>query len=110
MMYHIYVLRSKKDQSIYLDHTSENIENRLEAHNNGLIKYTQDHRPWSLVYCKSSTLLDDSRKSTNRLRYITKPLKNIRNRIKERLSRPLASGMPLSRLSFVERYLITKGR
>ncbi|MFH1622885.1 MAG: GIY-YIG nuclease family protein [Candidatus Omnitrophota bacterium] len=109
MTYNIYVLRSKKDHSIYVDYTTDDMEQRLEAHNNGLIKYTCDHRPWSLVYCKSSESLADSARGARKFRFIRRSFKSIKNRIKNRLSKHSIRSLLLpGRMSFAERYLITK--
>ena len=48
-MFYVYILESKKDGSYYIGQT-ENIERRLEFHNNGLSRYTSKKMPWVLVY------------------------------------------------------------
>ena len=47
-MYYSYVLRSLKNGILYKGST-ENIENRLEIHNLGLVKFTSKYLPWELV-------------------------------------------------------------
>ena len=49
MSYFVYVLRSKRDGSIYIG-VSKNPEGRLKEHNFGDSKYTKGHRPYVLVY------------------------------------------------------------
>ncbi|HRH57439.1 MAG TPA: GIY-YIG nuclease family protein [Chitinophagales bacterium] len=48
-MYYVYILKSKKDNSLYKGYTSLLIK-RLEEHNNGKSIYTSTKMPWILVY------------------------------------------------------------
>jgi len=45
----VYVLRSDRDPSRHYVGVTENIENRLEWHNNGPSGQTTQHRPWSVI-------------------------------------------------------------
>jgi putative endonuclease len=99
-MYHIYILRSNKDQSIYIDYAND-IEERLKEHNSGLVKATCDRTPWSLVYSKSSKSLERKLRK-NRFVYFTKPLERIKNRIKKHLRVDMIRGMILPNISFVK--------
>ncbi|HLB40954.1 MAG TPA: GIY-YIG nuclease family protein [Candidatus Babeliales bacterium] len=48
-MYYVYLIRSFKDPAkTYVGYT-DNLEQRLEKHNNGASVYTTDFRPWQLV-------------------------------------------------------------
>jgi putative endonuclease len=49
MSYWLYILESKKDGTYYVG-TTHNLEDRIERHNQGRVKYTQPKRPWKLVY------------------------------------------------------------
>ena len=48
-MYYSYILRSQKDGTYYYG-SAENIDRRLDQHNNGKVRYTKGHRPYSLHY------------------------------------------------------------
>jgi len=48
-MHIIYVLRSQKDQNLYIGCTS-NIKDRLETHNRGNVLSTKGRRPFALIY------------------------------------------------------------
>lgn len=87
MTYHIYILKSEKDNTIYVDYTTDDINQRLDVHNSGLIKHTQDKRPWSLVYCKSSASFAQTKTIKNRIVKFMRPLRfsKLRNRIKNSL-------------------------
>jgi len=48
-MFYVYILQSKKDSSFYIGQT-EDLEKRLNFHNQGLSKYTRRKIPWYIVY------------------------------------------------------------
>lgn len=48
-MYIIYVLKSRKDNNLYIGCTS-NIEKRLTEHNNGKVRSTKNRRPFKLIF------------------------------------------------------------
>ena len=48
-MFYVYILYSPEEKLFYTGYT-ENLKNRLELHNQGLVKATQAYRPWRLVY------------------------------------------------------------
>ncbi|MFA6042433.1 MAG: GIY-YIG nuclease family protein [Patescibacteria group bacterium] len=47
-MFYVYLLRSKKDQSYYIGQT-EDVDARLQRHNNGYVSSTRRRVPWVLV-------------------------------------------------------------
>ena len=52
MMYYVYIIESKTDQSWYYGF-SENPEKRLHFHNEGKSTYTKSKRPWKLIFSRS---------------------------------------------------------
>ena len=48
-MFYVYVLQSKKDQSLYIGIT-ENLEKRLKEHNAGKTKSIKTKTPYLLIY------------------------------------------------------------
>jgi len=48
-MFFTYVLKSKKDNKLYIGWT-DSIDNRLEQHNSGLVISTKYRRPLELIY------------------------------------------------------------
>ena len=50
-MYTVYVLKSLKDNNLYIGCTS-NIKNRIKYHNNGKVKSTKNRRPFIMIYSK----------------------------------------------------------
>ena len=49
MPFYVYILQSLKDGSYYIGSTN-NLEDRIERHNQGRSQYTKAKRPWKLVY------------------------------------------------------------
>ena len=47
-MFYVYILESIKDSSFYIGQT-EDLEKRLNFHNQGLSKYTSGKTPWHIV-------------------------------------------------------------
>jgi len=48
-MYYTYVLRSLKDTILYIGWT-DNLKERINKHNKGLVQATKDRRPLKLIY------------------------------------------------------------
>ena len=48
-MYYIYVIKSEKDNNIYIGFTA-NPEKRLREHNAGKVKSTKHRKPFILIY------------------------------------------------------------
>jgi len=49
-MYYVYILRSKKDSSIYIGVTT-NLKKRIKEHNSQGFKFTTSKRPYKLIWC-----------------------------------------------------------
>jgi putative endonuclease len=49
MQYFVYIIKSQKDGSYYMGHTQD-LDSRLQRHNQGRVKYTESRRPWELAY------------------------------------------------------------
>ena len=48
-MYYVYILKSQKDQSLYIGYTSD-LKKRFQEHNNGLSLATKYKRPYKLIF------------------------------------------------------------
>jgi putative endonuclease len=49
MAYYVYILQSELDESFYIGST-QNLDERMQRHNQGRFVYTKAKRPWKLVY------------------------------------------------------------
>lgn len=48
-MYYVYILKSKKDNNLYIGYTSS-VEERLKYHNSGRVRSTKVRRPFELMF------------------------------------------------------------
>ncbi|MBT4120638.1 MAG: GIY-YIG nuclease family protein [Candidatus Magasanikbacteria bacterium] len=59
-MFYTYVLKSNKDDKLYIGFTDD-LKRRFTEHNDGLVKSTRDRRPFELIYyeacCKKDKAL-----------------------------------------------------
>jgi putative endonuclease len=60
-MFCTYIIKSEKNNSYYIG-SCEDIENRFNKHNNGLVKSTKRYTPWVLVYKEEFSTLSEARK------------------------------------------------
>ena len=51
-MHSVYILRSKKDKTLYVGYSS-NIKERLIEHQKGRVLSTRNKRPIEMIYCES---------------------------------------------------------
>ena len=65
-VYQVYVLQNRGGK-FYIG-LSDNVRARLHQHNQGISKWTQKYRPWSLVWTSESMSLSDARRLENRLK------------------------------------------
>ena len=79
--HYVYVLISQKNGNLYVGYTN-NVQKRLEQHNNGHVSSTKDHRPMKLIYwegCiswKDATIREKYLKTAWGKRYIKGRIKN----------------------------------
>ncbi|PWL32475.1 MAG: hypothetical protein DCO96_02730 [Fluviicola sp. XM-24bin1] len=51
-MFYVYILYSQAKDRFYVGQTN-NLENRIERHNNGYVKSTKAYRPWMVAYTET---------------------------------------------------------
>ncbi len=61
MPHYSYVLRSLKNGILYKGST-ENIEQRLQSHNSGLVNFTSKHMPWGMILFEEFETRSDAMK------------------------------------------------
>lgn len=49
MFYYVYILRSRKDKSLYIGHTRD-LRKRIKKHNSGESLATKPRRPYELIF------------------------------------------------------------
>ena len=66
-MYYVYVLKSLKDERLYVGHTN-NLVRRFREHNEGLQKATKNRKPFKLLYYEACNILEDAIKREKSLK------------------------------------------
>jgi putative endonuclease len=60
-MYHVYMLKSEKDNNLYVGFTN-NLKERIILHNNGKVRSTKNRLPLKLIYYEACLNKDDATK------------------------------------------------
>jgi len=66
-MYYVYVLKSKKDDKLYIGSTTD-LKKRFQEHNSGKVESTKPRRPFVLVYYEAYGAEEDARIREDRLK------------------------------------------
>ena len=83
-MFYIYVIKSKKDSSIYIGYTND-LRRRIKEHNSGESKYTKSKFPYELVYYESYKDIADAKYRENNLKKFAQAYSQLKKRIKNSL-------------------------
>ncbi len=83
-MFYVYILKSKRDNSIYIGYT-EDLKRRLKEHNDRENKSTKDKVPLELVYYESYKSKSDARFREDNLKRFAQAYTQLRKRIKNSL-------------------------
>ncbi len=83
-MFYLYLLKSKKDNSLYLGF-APNLKVRLLKHNQGLVQSTKNLRPWELIYYEAYKSKRDALIREKRLKQFKKGYASLKGRIKNSL-------------------------
>jgi len=83
-MYYVYVLKSLKDEKLYIGSTN-NLKRRLSEHNNGLSRSTKARRPFEIRYCEVYYNKQEAIKREYSLKKDGKALGQLKRRISESL-------------------------
>jgi putative endonuclease len=67
MAYYVYIIQSLSDRTYYVGST-QNVEDRLERHNQGRSQYTKSKIPWKLVYIEEYSNKSDAIKRENSIK------------------------------------------
>jgi putative endonuclease len=83
-MFYLYVLKSKKDNNIYIGSTND-LRRRLIEHNEGKVFSTKGRRPFELRYYESYYNKDEARKRESSLKKDGRALSQLKIRIAKSL-------------------------
>lgn len=83
-MYWVYILKSKKNNSLYIGYTP-NLQKRIKDHNEGKSFSTKKHLPWVLVYTEGYFFKEDAKNREFNLKYFGKAYGQLKRRLKNSL-------------------------
>lgn len=79
-MFYIHLLKSKKDEELYVGFTND-LERRIKEHNNGLVASTKLRVPFELIYCEGYKSEKDARHRENNLKLHSRAFAQLKKRI-----------------------------
>ena len=79
-MYYVYLLRSKRDNKLYIGYTQK-LRVRLEQHNNGEVLSTKSRRPLEVIYVEGYKSILDAKKREKNLKLFSKAYYGLRKRL-----------------------------
>ena len=83
-MFYVYIIKSKKDKSIYIGYTEDLIK-RMKEHNSGKSIYTRNKYPYELIYYESYKHKTDAKYRENNLKRFAQAYSQLKKRIKNSL-------------------------
>lgn len=84
-MYWVYVLKSKKNASLYIEMTND-FQRRLGEHNNGSSPSTKRYIPWACIYAEGFSSFEDAEAREKNLKYFGKAYGQLKRRIRASLA------------------------
>jgi putative endonuclease len=66
-MQYVYVLKSLKDEKLYVGHTND-LRRRFKEHNTGRVDCTKNRIPFTLLYYEACNILEDAIKREKSLK------------------------------------------
>ena len=83
-MFYVYVIRSKKDNDLYIGSTND-LKKRLLEHNQGLNRSTKSRAPFDLIYYEAYRNESDAREREHNLKLRANALNQLKRRISKSL-------------------------
>ncbi len=84
-MYYVYLIRSKKDKSLYIGYT-DNLKRRFTEHNTKKNQSTKDKSPYELIYYESYKHKSDAKYREHNLKRFAQAYTQLKRRIKNSLN------------------------
>ena len=81
MFFYVYVLQSLKYDELYIGYTND-LKQRLEKHNQGVVTSTKRYMPWKLIYYEACLNQEDAQRREKYLK-ITQGRRLLKLRLKE---------------------------
>jgi putative endonuclease len=79
-LYYVYILKSKKDNNLYIGSTND-LERRIDEHNKGLVFSTKSRSPLELIYYEAYKSESDARQREKNLKVRSRAFAQLKKRI-----------------------------
>ncbi|MBN1383520.1 MAG: GIY-YIG nuclease family protein [Elusimicrobia bacterium] len=83
-MFYVYILKSKKDDKLYIGST-KSLQKRFIEHNNGKVQSTKSRIPFIPVYYEAYSVESDARLRESQLKLRSRAFAQLKKRIKNSL-------------------------
>jgi len=84
MYYYVYLLKSFKNESLYIGCTSD-LKQRILAHNQNKSYHTKKHSPWRLIYFEAFISKQDAYSREKSLKLHKQGLRRLKERLRNSL-------------------------
>jgi putative endonuclease len=84
-MFYVYLLKSKKDREFYIGFTND-INRRINEHNNGEVPSTESRIPFELIYVEGYKSEKDARQREHNLKLRSRAFAQLKRRLRGSLS------------------------
>ena len=84
-MFYVYVLKSKKDEKLYIGYTND-LKRRIQEHNSVHTRSIKSRLPFTLVYYEAYHSLQDARIREERLKQFKNSYTELKKRIRHSLN------------------------
>lgn len=84
-MFYVYILKSKKDNSLYIGYTND-LKRRFVEHNNSENQSTKNKTPFELVYYEAYKTQSDAKYREKNLKRFSGATTQLKRRIKDSLA------------------------
>jgi putative endonuclease len=79
-MFYVYILKSKKDESLYIGYTND-LKRRFDEHNKGQSRFTKFKIPLELIYYEAYKSQSDAKHREKMLKRFASGYKELKKRI-----------------------------
>jgi putative endonuclease len=83
-MFYIYILKSEKDNKLYIGYTND-LKRRVKEHNSGENESTKSRKPFELIYYEAYKSESDAKHRERMLKLFGRALGGLKRRIKSSL-------------------------
>jgi putative endonuclease len=84
-MYFFYILKSERLKRLYTGYTN-NLQKRVEEHNQGLVKSTKPYLPWKIVYYEAYLSKEEAIQREHNIKLRANAWNQLKRRVRKSLN------------------------